>query len=278
MNNCINDYMISWNYISLAEQNRDYVLRCAENYGYDFSQNYCITIIELQAKNCNVNMKEALTREYLSRRKNAFSIISSTGQHRFPGSITINKGTRVIFLLRMPDGTSNKSIKEAIGDMLEVALSELSSYCGDFEIHTGVGRLFSDLYKLKPSYDDAMRALRILGKMQIKNRVLFFDELEIKKFLFSNNPAELREFAYQTLNGLINYQNSSRIEFLDTLKQYIRSNGNWSLTRKKLHIHGNTLNYRLNRIKEILELDLDDYSDMLRIQIAFEIMDLLEVI
>ncbi len=262
----------------LADQNRDYVKKCAENYGYDFSKNYCITVMELRTKESNVDMEQALTTEYFFKRKNAFSIISRTVPCHFPGSITINKGNRVIFILELPENGNSKSIKESIGHALEAVVSEVSAYCSHFEIHTGVGRRFADLFKLKPSYADAMHALRILGKLGTKSRILFFDELEVKKFLFSNDPSELREFACRTLNGLINYQNSSREEFLDTLRHYIQSNGNWSLTRNRLHIHGNTLNYRLNRIKEILQLDLDDYSDRLKIQISFEIMDLLDVI
>ncbi|MBA1334369.1 MAG: hypothetical protein HPY66_2218 [Firmicutes bacterium] len=262
----------------LADQDRDYVKRCAENYGYDFSKNYCIAVMELYERGSDIDRGEVLTRHNFVRRKNIFFIISRIVLKLFPGSITINKGGCMISILEMPEDGNNKSIKDAITHMVEAVVFEMSAYYSDFEIYTGVGRQFSDLFRLKSSYDDAMKALRILGKLQKKRPVLFFDELEIKKFLFSNNPAELKEFAYETLGRLINYENSSREEFLNTLKYYIRSNGNWSLTRDKLHIHGNTLNYRLNRIKEILGLDLDDYSDRLKIQIAFEILDLLDAI
>lgn len=262
----------------LADQDRDYVKRCAENYGYDFSKRYCITVMELHEEGNDIERGEVLTRQNFVRRKNIFFIISRIVLKFFPGSITINRGNCMISILEMPKDGSSKSVREAITRMVEAVVFEMSAYYSDFEIYTGVGRQFSDLFRLKSSYDDAMKALKILGKLQKKRAVLFFDELEIKKFLFSNNPAELKEFAYETLGGLINYENSSREEFLNTLRYYIRSNGNWSLTRDKLHIHGNTLNYRLNRIKEILGLDLDDYSHRLKIQIAFEILDLLDAI
>ncbi len=57
----------------------------------------------------------------------------------------------------------------------------------------------------------------------------------------------------------------------------IKSNGNWFYTKGKMHIHGNTLSYRLKRIEEILGLDLEDYNHRLKIQFALEIMEIMEI-
>lgn len=54
----------------------------------------------------------------------------------------------------------------------------------------------------------------------------------------------------------------------------LKSGANWTATKKVMLIHGNTLSYRLNRLKEILGYDLNEYYANLRLKIAFEIIEL----
>ncbi len=77
-----------------------------------------------------------------------------------------------------------------------------------------------------------------------------------------------------TLGPLKEYRHSSRYELYTTLKIYIQSNENWTSTKELLHIHGNTLNYRLQRLKDILSTDINAYYPSLNLRIAFEIIDL----
>lgn len=261
----------------LADQNRDYVKRCAEKYGYESSGVYCVVVLELREKDYVNDRPEAFTRQYFIKRKNAMTIVSNAINRYFAGSIVIHRDNRIIGLIKLSNGKSIKPVKDKIEGMLDEAASEMSAYYANFILSAGAGRQFNDLFDLKLSYDEAIKALQVLLRTQAKKRVLFFDDLEIKRFLFNNDPAELAGFVKNILGGLISYENSSRDEFLNTLRQYIRSNGNWSETRDMLHIHGNTLNYRLKRIKDILGLDINDYADRFKIQVAFEILDLIDI-
>jgi sugar diacid utilization regulator len=261
----------------LIDQDREYVKRCAESYGYDFTKEHCIVAMELNRKDDAVNRNDSLDRQSFIRRKNIFYITSRIVLGFFPDSIIITRGNYIVTILQLPDGDNAKPVKETIIDMVEAIIYEMSGYYSDFSISAGVGGKCSDLFELRSSYEDAMKALKILSRLPGKSPVIFFDDMEVKKFLLNNEPEELRDFVYKNLGNLLNYENSSRDEFIKTLRQYIRSNGNWSLTRQKLHIHGNTLNYRLNRIKDILGLDLDNYNDRLKIQLALEIMDFLDI-
>lgn len=102
----------------------------------------------------------------------------------------------------------------------------------------------------------------------------FYEDLEVKRFLLKNESKDLQNFVIRIMGPLINYKNSSRDELYNTLRVYIISGGNWTLTKEKLHIHGNTLTYRINRLKEILGMNFSDYKERLKIEIAFEIIDL----
>lgn len=57
-------------------------------------------------------------------------------------------------------------------------------------------------------------------------------------------------------------------ELEKTILTYVKTNRSVKETAKKLHIHPNTLYQRLNKIENLLQLDLDQWEDMLKIQLA----------
>lgn len=63
---------------------------------------------------------------------------------------------------------------------------------------------------------------------------------------------------------------------LTTLAVYLENMGKCNITSNKLYIHRNTLNYRLNKIKEILDCDIDDPSTRLRLEISLKIADVIK--
>ena len=62
---------------------------------------------------------------------------------------------------------------------------------------------------------------------------------------------------------------------MKTLSVYLRENGSLQRAARLLHVHPNTVTYRLNRIEEITGLDLGQYRDRLMAQVALEIVDVL---
>lgn len=103
---------------------------------------------------------------------------------------------------------------------------------------------------------------------------VFYEDYKIKQLLLNNNEKELHSFLMDILGPLL-LNSKYNEDFFKTLKMYIQSNDNWSLTKESLFIHGNTLTQRLKRISQILNLSLTDYKDHLSIQIALEIYDLI---
>ena len=58
-------------------------------------------------------------------------------------------------------------------------------------------------------------------------------------------------------------------ELLETLLKYIQLNGEKNKVSESLHIHRNTLNYRLNNIEEITGLKFNDYMDLYQLILFF---------
>ncbi len=61
--------------------------------------------------------------------------------------------------------------------------------------------------------------------------------------------------------------------YLATLACYFRENASPQRASRVLHVHPNTVTYRIRRVEEITGLDLGSYRDRLMAQVALEILD-----
>ena len=64
-------------------------------------------------------------------------------------------------------------------------------------------------------------------------------------------------------------------QLLETLREYLIQNGNMLQTAKNLFIHRNTLQYRMDRIKAITNMELNDFIVRRDLINAFIILDIL---
>ena len=60
------------------------------------------------------------------------------------------------------------------------------------------------------------------------------------------------------------------------LRTFLLTERNISLTARLMHMHRNSIIYRLNQIREVLAVDLDDPDIRLRLMLSFKIMELLD--
>jgi len=79
---------------------------------------------------------------------------------------------------------------------------------------------------------------------------------------------ELASFCQETIGALVEYDRTQHTNLVETLAAYFAHNGNLSATAEALFVHRNTLLYRMERIREISGLDLDNPETRLSIQLA----------
>jgi len=103
-----------------------------------------------------------------------------------------------------------------------------------------------------------------------------FEDLGIHRLLLQiPDLAELRSFATEVLGELGRGDRQRGAELLATLACYFRENNSPQRSARSLHVHPNTVAYRIRRIQEITGLQLDTYRDRLMAQVALEILDAL---
>lgn len=59
-----------------------------------------------------------------------------------------------------------------------------------------------------------------------------------------------------------------------TLKTFLENNLNYSLASNKLFVHNNTVRYRINKIKNLVDIDFDDSMERLKLEIVLKFLKL----
>ncbi len=156
-------------------------------------------------------------------------------------------------------------------------LARLSELFPAAKVVIGIGGTCRDPREVARSYAQAQRTtqtLQRLGRSGAKGSVSAFGDLGILRLLLQvPDLAELRSFAADVLGKLSMHEHEHKSEYLTTLACYFRENNSPQRASRILHVHPNTVAYRVKRIEEITGLRLDNYTDRLIAQVALEILD-----
>lgn len=91
------------------------------------------------------------------------------------------------------------------------------------------------------------------------------------------NSKEILRVFHPALHKLMEYDSENQTDLSDTLYAYLQCGKSQTETAKKLNLHRSSLQYRLKKIEEILEIGLDDCQTLFHIQICFEMQKYLSM-
>lgn len=129
-----------------------------------------------------------------------------------------------------------------------------------------LGRAYRKPADFSRSYQEAKQ---LIPKIRMfphsrRQKILSAQLLGIYQFLFDGSSyAEIQEYCTERLRPLEEYDSANSTALVDTLLEYYMSGCNVSRAAEKLYVHRNTLQYRLNKIEDLLQIELDDYSELL---------------
>jgi sugar diacid utilization regulator len=155
-------------------------------------------------------------------------------------------------------------------------LARLAELFPAAKVVIGIGGTCRDPREVARSYAQAQRTTQTLRRLGRAGTAAAFGDLGILRLLLQvPDLAELRSFAADVLGKLSMHEHEHKSEYLTTLACYFRENNSPQRASRILHVHPNTVAYRVKRIEEITGLRLDNYTDRLIAQVALEILDAL---
>ncbi len=116
--------------------------------------------------------------------------------------------------------------------------------------------------------------LSITRRLDDPRRVVRFESLGFLHALYHAGSESLRGNPH--VGVLRDLRGEKQADLFRTLEQYLDLGGNGVATADALHIHRSTLNYRLQRITQLLDADLTDPLTRLNLQVSIKQMRLFE--
>lgn len=163
------------------------------------------------------------------------------------------------------------SEKEAAIAAAETIKSYLSQQVAEVKVTVGIGSQTRALADLPLSYRQARETLRIGKLLSGGDRIFHYSDLGLYRLLFNaTERSELNELLRESVGALIDYDQEHGTNLCATLEKFLESAGNRKKTASQLYIHRNTLIYRIRRIQELLNADLEDPETRLRLLVALK--------
>ncbi|WP_405114362.1 helix-turn-helix domain-containing protein [Paenibacillus sp. FSL K6-1217] len=144
------------------------------------------------------------------------------------------------------------------------------------QIRLGISREFTDLTDCRKYYLQALKALEI-GRMVWPHepRVLYADVL-LYDLLSPYAQRDSREVSHPALTVLREFDEKHHADLYHTLYSYLKNNRQLQKTADELFVHRNTLRYRLRQIDELIQLDLSQIDQVLRLYMSYQMTDYLD--
>jgi DNA-binding PucR family transcriptional regulator len=159
----------------------------------------------------------------------------------------------------------------------EREINEINNFCLEKKLSAGISKCFHDISKLKFHFEQAVTVLLLNRKLRKIYKLSFYEEFVAERMIdiaFKNT--DLKQLCNESLLKLIEYDKSNNTTFASNLYEFLVHERNLAHTAKALHIHRNTLIFRINKIQEITNHNLKDSSYRFNHLFSFKILSFLE--
>jgi sugar diacid utilization regulator len=233
----------------------------AKNLNFEPNRHYVAIIINLENKG---NEQKIFAVPDI---RNLLHMANRTLQGRNYQGMAVMVDNQIAALLSLNSKVSSNIVAE-IKDIANNLQHQINNKYREIEVSIGIGRMKQGLTFVHQSFVEATKCIQFLKNYLFDHRVLSYTDLGVQRFILQNSKEELIDFIQEVLGSLIEYEQSRKGELLSTLIGYLDHNQNIKKTADALHIHTNTLTYRLKRIEEILLTDLNDSQQLFNIHLA----------
>ena len=152
-------------------------------------------------------------------------------------------------------------------DVLQPAASAIAEMGGQPTL--GGGSAGVGAPEVARSLSEALAALNLARDRPLGHRVVDHRDLGSHALLLGLlDPEVLSGFREQVLGPVERWDLDHGTELLQTLRAFLMNGGRYRATAASLHIHHNTLRYRLQRVELLSGRHLDEFADRLDMQIA----------
>ncbi|WP_406170528.1 PucR family transcriptional regulator ligand-binding domain-containing protein [Streptomyces canus] len=193
---------------------------------------------------------------------------SATGPEPSDRIAVAHTGDEAIALVPLPavstehDGSEAGILADALLESVRDPLS--AGLDDDGRVTLGVSASVHSAEGLRGALEEARHARRVAAARAGRVCAAGHQELASHVLLLPFVPDDVRRaFTARLLDPLRDYDRRHRAELIPTLEAFLDCDGSWTRCATRLHLHVNTLRYRVGRIEQLTSRDLSRLEDKL---------------
>lgn len=227
-------------------------------------------IIKKIAYEINGNFKEKNIVAYCKRNdgRNTTYLDSyrSIHEHKPANKIIAYKGG-TIFINTFENVDPENAGKIVLRRLQEIGISEE-------QYSIGISSLYHKLGELKFSINESLYAYK--NSLIYKKKLFYFNHIGLNRILLPviENPWIIK-YHDEMIEPIIVHDNKYETELLKTAITYVEKNGDIKATAAELFQHGNTIRYRIDKIRKILDLETDNCHFYEELALAIRIYNII---
>lgn len=183
-------------------------------------------------------------------------------------SLTMKKRDEIVLIFPFDNHEMSKN-RYDIEEFIAWVINKSEKIGIKNRILPGIGRGYNESVELFRSYQEAKIA-RELGQL-MNITYPFFSDLGFVHILYNHDLQELKEYYKETIGPLEAYDKKNESNLMETLTTYMNNQCDLGKSAEALFLHRNSLRYRLKKIEEILNIQLNELETRLNLMAALKI-------
>lgn len=184
------------------------------------------------------------------------------------GIFKSGSGNFVSALCPVEEGDSSRNEK---AEQMALQLADTAGAEVMVNVRVAVSSGFRSLSRLGDMALQTVATLRLGEDFGIGSKCLVYEKTGLERLISSISEEDRLEYLRAVLGGQY-WTDRSMQELLNTVSVFLQCNQNSSVTAKRMDVHRNTVNNRLEKFSRITGLDCSSFSDGVRVRIALLII------
>lgn len=230
-------------------KNNEQIESWRDNFPYIFKKDYMIVSI-LPPSNGEYGLLQYFSSTITSKYSNILS--------------TILGNTLFLFFYNLHNKTAVENIKRDVSKIVD-----------SFQTYCSISKVFSNILDASNYKFQVEKSLELGMLLKPKERIYYYDDYSSATiFSYALNEMEAINYIHPIIKKLEEFDEKNNTDYLNTLESYIGYICDSKKVSYKLHIHRNTLLYRLNKISELTDCNLADENICIQLMMSFQMINL----
>jgi GAF domain-containing protein/sugar diacid utilization regulator len=191
-------------------------------------------------------------------------------QDNYPGSVLYERENLLTCIICLSKDPTAARLKTWLRDLSRQMRTE-----NGVRLSIGIGNQCQSISDYRRGFAEANEALQMGQNLNQDGGVTHFNDLGVYRYLYKiARMDDLRDMYQDQVARIANYDKRKGTDLLDTMETYLECAGNLTKTSNRLFVHRNTLIQRLERLQSLCDIDLQERSNWLTLQVAIKVFKL----